>query len=197
LKFIVRPPPFVADLIYHLADMHIRNAQLSDMDAIYELDHSFITDHVWQQSSGGNNAELQTIFRLAKLPRQISVPFPHDARALQRCLHRCDFVWVALDTSHEVVGYLGMTMIAWQNTGWIPVLAVAPKSRRQGIATKLLQVALSQAKQERAHSITLDVPTKNYPATQFCLARGFRFAGFADNYYDTHDIALFFSHRIR
>jgi ribosomal protein S18 acetylase RimI-like enzyme len=178
--------------------MRIRPADLADIDAIVALDHSYITDHVWQMISQGSAAEHSALFRLAKLPRQIQVPPPHDDRDLRRCLHRCDFLWVMEgNATRELLGYIGLASVPWQGTGWVPALAVATNARRKGVGTRLLQAAITQARASGLHSVTLDVQTKNYPATCLCQARGLRFCGFADNYYAGRDIALFFAYRIR
>ncbi len=189
--------------------MHIRAADLADVEHILALDHSYLTDHVWQMSGSPGMrhtagralamlGEYTAIFRLARLPRQMQVPYPHDTRTLRRILHRCDHVWVALgSSSSDLMGYIGLAWVPWQNTGWIPCLAVAPALRRRGIATQLLKTAIAQAKSDGLHSVTMDVQTKNYPATRFCQTRGFRLAGYSDNYYSASDIALFFAYRIR
>ncbi|HEY3341602.1 MAG TPA: hypothetical protein VGK81_06270, partial [Anaerolineae bacterium] len=76
--------------------MHIREAELSDIDAIITLDHSYMTDHVWQMSGRNGTAENTAAFRLASLPRNIQAPYPHDPPTLRRILHRCDHVWVMI-----------------------------------------------------------------------------------------------------
>jgi ribosomal protein S18 acetylase RimI-like enzyme len=193
--------------------MHIRPAQLADIDALCNLDHGYVTDHVWQLSGRDTPGEYLAQFRLSRLPRQIQVPFGQDVRYLRRTLHRCDHVWVMQGDESDnqilpgsvsyangargVLGYIGMATLPWQNTGWVPVLNVVPEWRRKGIGTQLLRAAMAQAKADGLHSITLDIQTKNYPATRLCQARGFRFAGYSDNFYQTHDIALFFAYKIR
>ncbi len=182
--------------------MQIRRAELSDIDSLCAIDHSYVTEQVWQLNGKDSNEEYTSHFRLARLPRQIQVSSPHDARTLRRNMHRCDHMWVmqgevSREAPRGILGYLGMASLPWQNTGWLPVFAVLPEFRRKGIGTQLLRAAITQAKQDGVHSITVDVQTKNHPATLFCQGRGFRFAGYADNFYNTHDIALFFAYRIR
>ncbi len=182
--------------------MQIRRAELSDIDSLCAIDHSYVTDQVCQLNGKDSVEEYSANFRLARLPRQIQVNSIHDARALRRNMHRCDHMWVmqgevTRDSPRGILGYLGMATLPWQNTGWLPVFAVVPEFRRKGIGSQLLRAAMTQAKQDGLHSITLDVQTKNHPATQLCQARGFRFAGYADNFYSTHDIALFFAYKIR
>lgn len=182
--------------------MQVRHAELADIDTLCAIDHSYVTEYVWQLNARDTTEEFSSQFRLARLPRQIQVNGPHDARVLRRNLHRCDHVWVmqgeaTRDAPRGILGYLGMATLPWQNTGWVPVCAVVPEFRRKGIGSQLLRAAMSQAKQDSLHSITLDVQTKNYPAIQVLQSRGFRYSGYADNFYSTHDIALFFAYRIR
>jgi GNAT superfamily N-acetyltransferase len=178
--------------------MRIRPADLADIEAIVALDHGYTTDHVWQMSSQGGTGEHGAVFRLVKLPRQIQVPPAHDERNLRRCLHRCEYVWVMEGgASHEIVGYAGLATVPWQGTGWVPVMGVKQDARRKGVGTQLLLAAIAQARAAGLHSVTVDVQTKNYPATRLCHVNGLRFSGFADNYYAGRDIALFFAYRIR
>ncbi|MCS7062003.1 MAG: GNAT family N-acetyltransferase, partial [Anaerolineae bacterium] len=188
--------------------MRIRPADLADIEHILSLDHSYLTNHVWQMSTPAGSgqsglaelgaSEHSVTFRLARLPRQVQTPYPHDSHTLRRIMHRCDYVWVALgDNASDLLGYIGLALVPWQSTAWVPCLAVAPAHRRRGIASQLLQTAIAQARADGLHSITVDVQTKNYPATRLCQTRGFRLAGYSDNYYSASDIALFFAYRIR
>lgn len=178
--------------------MRIRPAELADLEAILALDHSYATDHVWQMSGQNAAAEQNATFRLARLPRQIQAPSPYEPQMLRRCLHRCDYLWVMqAPAGQEIYGYIGMALLPWHNTGWIPAFAVTPHMRRKGIGTRLLQAAIAQARLAGLSSVTLSLPTQNYPATRFCQTRGMRFSGYADNYYAGRDIALFFTYRIK
>lgn len=183
--------------------MNIRLAELADLEAVCALDHSYETDHVWQLSGRSGVEEMNAVLRLAKLPRAMPVRSPRSIDVLRRILHRADFLWVvdgetqSMHGHSDIAGYLAMTLLPWQNTAWITSLAVRPDSRRRGIASRLLAMANDQARVEGMHSITVDVPTKNYPATRLCLRRSMYFCGYAENYYPSHDIALFFATKIR
>ncbi len=178
--------------------MHVRPAQLSDMDLVYGLDHSYQTDQVWQLSNKSSLTEYSAIMRLAKLPRPIQVQYPHDEAMLRRTLHRADFLWVMQGEGiRDILGYLALTLLPWQNTACITSLAVAPAARRKKVATQLLRAANEQARGEGMHSVTGDVPTKNHPATRLYQSCGFKFTGYAENYYSAHDIALLFASKIR
>jgi N-acetylglutamate synthase-like GNAT family acetyltransferase len=158
--------------------MHIRHAELSDIDVIVELDHSYLTDHVWQMSGRDASTETTSTFRLVRLPRLLQVPYPHDKVTLRRILHRCDMVWVAEgEGARQIVGYIGMNTLPWQNSGTLPCMTVIPGERRKGIATQLFRTAVAQAKVDGLQSLMVDVQTKNYAATRLCQTRGFHFSG--------------------
>ena len=44
---------------------------------------------------------------------------------------------------------------------------------------------------------TLEEALGFYPATRLAQTRGFRFAGYADNYGNGQDIAMFYAQRVR
>ncbi len=178
--------------------MHIRHAELSDIDVIVNMDHTYLTDHVWQMSGRDSNTEATSTFRLIRLPRLLQAPCTHEKATLRRILHRCDLVWVAEgEGARELIGYIGMMTHPWQNSGSLPCMNVITEQRRKGVGTQLLRTAIAQAKNDGLQSLMMDVVTKNYPATRMCQTRGFRFAGYADNYYQGRDIALFFTYKIR
>ena len=83
------------------------------------------------------------------------------------------------------------------NCGALPCMAVTPGERRKGIGAQLFRTAVAQAKVDGLQSLMIDLQTKNYPATRLCQTRGFHFSGYADNYYQARDIALFFTYKIR
>jgi len=184
----------------------IRPANLSDIELVINLDHSYTTDHVWQMAAReaareavrGGMGEYESVFRLSALPRQMKVPAAFAPRALGGILNRCDYAWVRQgENSGDLYGYLGMAVVPWQGTGWIPLMCVRPEMRRKGVATQLVRAAIAQAKELGLVTVTLDLSTRNYPATRLAQTRGFRFAGYADNYGNGQDIAIFYAQRVR
>jgi ribosomal protein S18 acetylase RimI-like enzyme len=76
--------------------------------------------------------------------------------------------------------------------GWIHDLVVSEPVRHRGIGSALLVQATRWAYLRKLEHLTIETPTKNYPAIRFALAHGFTFCGFNDHYYTNQDIALFF-----
>ena len=176
--------------------MQIRPATLKDIDLVVAMDHSYTTDKVWQLSVSEGTLERLAQLRVSPLPRSVKMPFPLAPEALRRVVHRCDYVWVAHEST-GVLAYLGMMLMPGQNAGWVCSACVAPALRRTGLARQLMAMAINQARSMRLHSVMADLQTKNVPAARFCEAMGFKFSGYADNYYATQDIALFYSYRVR
>lgn len=177
--------------------MIIRASDLADINNILTLDAGYSTEFVWQLAAKETTGEMSAALKLAPLPRLMKIAPMLDGDALRRVISRCDFVWVMQgDAPREILGYLGMAAVPWQNAGWISCLAVAPSHRRQGIATRLLGAARARAKAENMASVVMDVHTKNYPATRLCQRAGFKLAGYLDNFYPTRDIALLYVNRL-
>ncbi|HQV69957.1 MAG TPA: GNAT family N-acetyltransferase [Thermoflexales bacterium] len=177
--------------------MIIRASDLADINNIVALDAGYSTESVWQLATKEAASEMSAALKLAPLPRLMKIAPVLEGDALRRVISRCDFVWVMQgDAPRDILGYLGMAAVPWQNAGWISCLAVAPSHRRQGVATRLLGAARARAKAENLASVVMDVQTKNYPATKLCQRNGFKLAGYLDNFYPTRDIALLYQLKI-
>ncbi|MFQ5812727.1 MAG: GNAT family N-acetyltransferase [Anaerolineae bacterium] len=175
--------------------MIVRPAELTDLNACLEIDHSYVTDYVWQMEESGKSGEVAVIFRTARLPRSMRVKYPKDYDNLLESWRRGECLLVA-EEGGVVYGYLDMSVQSWHLTAWVDNLAVAQAYRRQGIGTALLKKAGEWARQRGLRKLMLEIQTKNYPAICFCQKNGFAFCGFNDRYYTNQDIALFFARSI-
>jgi len=175
--------------------MIVRPAELVDLKACLEMDHSYVTDHVWQMEESERSGEITVTFRTAKLPRFMRVRYPKDYDNLLQSWRRGECFLVA-EEDGGIRGYLDMSVQSWNLTGWINHLTVAKNFRRQGIGTALITKAIAWARQRGLTRLMLEIQTKNYPAICFCQKNGFAFCGFNDRYYTNQDIALFFARSI-
>jgi len=175
--------------------MIIRPAELTDLKACLEIDHSYVTNHVWQLEESERVKEVTVVFRTARLPRSMRVKYPKDYDNLVESWRRGECLLVA-EEGGVVRGYLDMSVQPGQFTAWVDHLAVATAHRRQGIGSALLKKAGEWARQRRLRKLMLEIQTKNYPAICFCQRNGFAFCGFNDRYYTNQDIALFFARSI-
>ncbi len=177
--------------------MKVRPAISSDVAACVALDHSTDTDYVWQMDQRACDGEISVAFRTIKLPRTMRVRYPRDPRVLIADWARRDCFLVAEDGAGAICGYLNMTAQPSPHVGWIGDCAVARAQRRQGVGTALLASAGRWAEERGLLRLIVETPSKNFPAINFCLKRGFTFCGYNDRYYANQDIALFFEQNLR
>lgn len=96
--------------------------------------------------------------------------------------------WIAAEQG-RVLGFVFMRKVADEVE--ILNLAVAPASRRKGVASLLLSEVLSWAKENWVANIHLEVRASNSAARKFYEAHGFRQHGGRPNYYsDPRDDAI-------
>lgn len=171
--------------------MIVRQATLADVNSCLQLDHSCITDHVWQMKMHESESELEVTFSAVRLPRQMRADYPRDLeQVMEHWQQQAGFLVAEVDG--EVRAYIDVVPQPWQQAGWVANLAVEPAYRRRGLATGLLRQAGRWAKEQGLRSLLAEATTKNYPAICFYQKRGLRFCGLNDHYYPNQDIALFF-----
>lgn len=96
--------------------------------------------------------------------------------------------WIA-ENDGRVAGFLAARKLTDELE--ILNLAVAPASRRQGVAGQLLRTAMKWAASEGITKVYLEVRASNTPAKTFYESHGFRATGMRLNYYnDPADDAL-------
>ncbi len=171
---------------------HIRPAEADDLPACLALDDSYTTNMVWQvveQREGlalhtSDDGESRTVtFRPTRLPRPRQVAglaktAPHQIRANWQ---HTDYFAVATDgDAGAVIGYLNLHIEKRRNVAWLTALVVDAASRRQGVATALLDEAKQWARLAAMQSIFAELPTINYAAAHFLQTQGFRFCGYND-----------------
>jgi ribosomal protein S18 acetylase RimI-like enzyme len=172
-------------------NMNIRPATLDDLEACLALDHSYLTERVWQMDVQGQGEQMVVSFRTMRLPRAVHVSYPRQREALLADWHHRDCFLIADEP--EIAGYLTMAARDWQQTGWVADLVVAPEYRRRGVATQLLQAGKAWALQAGLRRMIVETQTRNYPAISLLQRLGFTFCGYNDRYYTNQDIAVFFA----
>ena len=96
----------------------------------------------------------------------------HDAQ------HECI---AALDRDGNVLGYVGMMCVL--DEGYISNVAVHPRTRRQGLADKLISQLVDRARERSLAFVTLEVRAGNEPAVALYRKHGFLPVGRRKNYY--------------
>ena len=167
-----------------------------DVRACMALDHSWISDRVWQMDAREQPGGASVTFRSVRLPRAMRTRYPRNLDELMSRWEGGEVILVAEDEG-QVVGYLHLVVETGEGTAWARNLTIAPGQRRRGIGTALLQAAADWLRQQKVSRLLMEMTTKNYPA--ICLAQklGFGFCGYNDRYYANQDIALFFAKTLR
>lgn len=109
-----------------------------------------------------------------------SRPWSRDMLA-EELYNDCSAFLVAVEDD-KVIGYAGVQVIL--DEGYITNVAVLPDHRKQGVASKLLQVFLDFAQAHQLAFLTLEVRASNTEAIMLYGRKGFRSAGRRKNYYE-------------
>ena len=175
--------------------MLVRPAEPQDLTICGNLDHSCMTDRVWHMETRKTNGARHVMFRAVRLPREIKVNYPRRGEdLLAGWRHRDGFIVAEMDGA--VCGYVTFTVQPEHGLVWVGDLVVDRSRRRHGIGTALLRATAQWGCKRDMVRLTLEVQTKNYPAIQFCLARGLTFSGYNDHYWSSEDVAVFFTGRL-
>jgi ribosomal protein S18 acetylase RimI-like enzyme len=185
-----------------MPEIEIRPPTSAEIPIIVDLDHDYMSDHVWQMEvqheSGQKPSDLwvEIIFRQLKLPRSVRVEYPRPPSDLVNDWKERSCLLVAL-LKGEVVGYSSMMLTITPDTSWMTDLVIMRKLRRQGIGSALVLAGQDWARHKRCLRMVMEMQPKNYPA--ICLAQklGYDLCGYNDHYFPNQDIALFFSKSLR
>ena len=174
----------------------IRPAIANDLARLVALDHSCLSDYVWQLELRREPAQLTSNFREVRLPRTVPVTYPRNPISLADEWTRHDAVLVAL-FEEAPVGYACATEEHSAGIAWVTDLVVAPERRRQGAATALLEATEAWALKRNLRRLILEMQSKNQPCIRLAQKFGYEFCGYNDQYYPTQDVALFFGRAIK
>jgi GNAT superfamily N-acetyltransferase len=174
----------------------IRPANANDIPRLMALDHSCLSDYVWQLELRREPGQVAANFREVRLPRSIQVKYPRNTSALADEWVRRDAVLVAL---HEgtPVGYLCASLGTASAVAWVTDLAVRPEQRRKGAASALLTAVQAWALERGVRRLILEMQSKNQAYIRLAQKFGYDFCGYNDQYYPTQDVALFFGRAVK
>ena len=107
---------------------------------------------------------------------------PWTKEMLKEELDNACAAFLVAEDSGKVVGYAGLQVVL--DEGYIANVAVDPAYRRQGIASKLVQVYIDFAQANKLAFLTLEVRPSNMAAIILYGRLGFRSVGRRKNYYE-------------
>lgn len=174
-----------------MALFEIRPAIATDISHLMALDHSCMSDYVWQLELRREPGQVTANFREVRLPRSISVAYPRNPSSLGDEWTRRGAVMVAV---HEKapIGYICVREERTSAIAGITDIVIAPDHRRKGAASGLLTAAQAWASARSLRRLILEMQSKNQACIHLAQKSGYEFCGYNDQYYPTQDVALFF-----
>lgn len=179
-----------------MIDFKIRPTLASDLSRLMALDHSIRSDHVWQLELRTDPGQILAAFREVRLPRPITLEYPHDPFALADEWKRMTMMYTAI-SGPDAVGYILLVEQAPLSLVRVADLVVAPQVRRKGIGSALLAASHTWAQGHNSRKVLLEMQAKNLPAIRMAQKHGYEFCGYNDHYYLSQDVALFFARALK
>lgn len=174
----------------------IRDSVEDDFNACMALDHTWQTEYVWQMTFQPEGNGWRVVFRTEKLPRAIDLTYLiTHGRLTTAHDHGGLLVAHSKDTS-AVLGYLTVRYDGLSQNVIVRDIVVTRDARRQGVGTRLFNVARRWAQEKNARFLIVETQSKNHPSIQFCQRQGLAFCGFNDRYFADAEIALFFGQAV-
>jgi ribosomal protein S18 acetylase RimI-like enzyme len=174
----------------------IRLANSADLPRLMAMDHSCLSDYVWQLELRREAGQITISFREVRLPRSVVVGYPWNPLSLAQEWTLRDGVLVATEEG-EPVGYVGLKEERTSAFAKVTDLVVSPERRRKGAASALLTAAQTWAVERGLPRLLLEIQSKNQPCIRLAQKFGYEFCGYNDQYYPTQDVALFFGRALR
>ncbi len=170
----------------------LRAGRESDLPALAKLDSSFNNEWLLQLHRHGDPIEQTVALRWRKvrpegsrrelLAEAAAGDFEGVVEELRRDMERSQRFIVA-EVDRRIVGLL-MIGAQWNNTAEIAAIIVDAAYRRRGLGRRLVREAEAFARRRGLRAVHWEAQTDNRPAIEFCIAQGFRLAGFHDALYE-------------
>jgi GNAT superfamily N-acetyltransferase len=179
-----------------MPEIQLRPTVANDLSRLMGFDHSITSESVWQLELRRDTGQVTAAFREVRLPRSISVTYPHNPFALADDWVRRSMMYTA-SIGQEPVGYISLLERGIDSVVWVTDLVVNLVRRRQGVGSALLTAAQDWAAGRSHRRLILEMQSKNLPAIRLAQKFGYEFCGYNDHYYLTQDVALFFTKALK
>lgn len=179
-----------------MLEIDIRPTVANDLSRLMGFDHSVTSESVWQLELRREPGQVNASFREVRLPRSISIEYPHNPFALADDWVRKSMMYTGL-IGQDPVGYISLLERGAASVVWVTDLVVNVAYRRQGVANALLAAAQDWAANRSHRRLILEMQSKNLPAIRLAQKFGYEFCGYNDHYYINQDVALFFAKALK
>jgi GNAT superfamily N-acetyltransferase len=146
----------------NMPEIVVRPATAEDMPKLMEIDHDYVSDHVWQLSvqketgTSPTDNQVTVVFRQLQLPRSMHVAYPRSPARLADGME-ADAALLAAVLGGEVVGYVRLRSNIAPLSTWVTDLAVARRHRRQGIGSGLVLAGQEWGHQQGSYRMVLEM----------------------------------------
>ena len=179
-----------------MPEIQLRPTVAIDLSRLMSFDHSITSDSVWQLELRRDTGQVAATFREVRLPRSVSITYPHNPFALADDWVRRSMMYTAY-IGQDPVGYISLLERGMDSVVWVTDLVANLANRRQGVASALLAGAQDWAAGRSHRRLILEMQSKNLPGIRLAQKFGYEFCGYNDHYYLNQDVALFFAKAIK
>lgn len=175
--------------------VEIRPAVATDLPRLMGMDHSCMSEYVWQLDLRKEAGQVSANLREVRLPRPVKVMYPRNPYSLADEWQFKSRMLVA--TMPDPIGYICLNAQGGEAVVWVTDLVVASEQRQRGIGAALLKAAEDWAISRNSAMLFFETQAKNQPAIRLARKLGFEFCGYNDHYYASQDVALFFGRTLK
>jgi len=179
-----------------MPDIQLRPTVATDLSRLMGFDHSITSDSVWQLELRRDPGQVSVVFREVRLPRSITVTYPHNPFALADDWVRRSMMYTAY-VGQDPAGYISLLERGSDAVVWVTDLVVNEVNRRKGVGSALLTAAQEWSAARSHRRLILEMQSKNLPAIRIAQKFGYEFCGYNDHYYLNQDVALFFAKALK
>lgn len=127
-------------------------------------------------------AKLEHLEKIEKLSKKFNFETDRNWKGLVSSDNKRLFILLDNDTIDTIIGFSGLIEHEWNNTLQISNIFIHPDYRNKGLASKLIQYVIAEAKKTSFRCLIAESPSLN-PVTKLYEKMGFRKCGYNDRYY--------------